>query len=88
MKVIQLGGGVHGTRQIAEAWATVHLRKRGALPTIRYHNKETWTDEEYDEAMALAIQGVPRDQIAKQIDRTEKAVNGMIGWERKVGVSY
>lgn len=88
MKLIQLGGGVHGTRQIADAWATVILRYVGEIPTIRYHNKETWTDEEYDEAVAMALQGVPRDQMAKRLGRTEKAINGMIGWERKVAVSY
>ncbi len=84
MKVFQVAPGYRGAKQISAAYAESQLRKRGALPPIEYRPNgcgKPWTDEEYDEAIAMRLSGKTHDEIAAILGRTRAAINEQIGHE-------
>lgn len=83
MKIIQLGSGYFGVRQLAAARAEAALRKLGLLKKIRYRKTATgrvWTDEDYDEACVRRLSGQTNGAIGKAMGRTKKSVDHAIGY--------
>lgn len=78
----QVMSGLHGTRQLARAYAEVLLRKKGCLPKIKppVHGKQKlWTDSEFDEAQAMRLRNMTDDAIAAKLGRGRQAVFNRLG---------
>ncbi len=84
MKLVQLASGHRFARQLAAAYADSQLRKRGAIPAIKYNGNQhgdVWTDEQYDEAIVMRLRGKSHTEIAAALGRTVAAVSAQIGPE-------
>jgi hypothetical protein len=82
MKLVHLAPGYAGARQIAAARAESALRKLGHVPQIKYRSNgrdRGWTDEEYDEAIVMRLNGLTDDQIAAKTGRSKFGVTRQIG---------
>lgn len=84
MQLIQIARGYRGVRQLAGARAEIELRRLGYVPKIKYPHSgsnKTWTDEEYDEAIAMRLSGMSHGEIAAATGRTRMAIDRQLGAE-------
>lgn len=76
LKIIQPAKGHRGARQIASAFAELHLRRLGYLPPerINHGSGRAWTEADYDTAQAMRLRKATDEQIAALLSRPLSSV--------------